>query len=230
MDPRIESVTNKLKRYISTPLARWAAAEFHYAPVDAAFFSPSEFADCLLAAGINPPTKLTRIEWSVIRSRVGKPRRLSAAFLAEERQRLHHTRQNVRALAANRPPPFPDVDVVIPSDSPLMLSAGQRILVRGKEIVEGVVEAAGDGWYGVNIGGTIQRVPDTLVMPVAHPDRRSPGQAAPATRIRLQTGTLITHLAQTLSLLGAKARLISLISGINKQVASTGIGCMVSTS
>jgi hypothetical protein len=83
-------------------LGAWAACEFHMAPIDAAFFNHNEFVDCLMESGMPVPRTLTRVEWSVIRSRLGKARRLSTAFLAEERQRLHRTRENVRALTNNR--------------------------------------------------------------------------------------------------------------------------------
>jgi hypothetical protein len=93
-----------VKRAFAGTLGAWAACEWHLAPVDAAFFAHNEFVDCLVSSGIRLPARLTRPEWSVIRSKLGRPRRLSRAFLTEERQRLERTRQNVRALAANRVP------------------------------------------------------------------------------------------------------------------------------
>ncbi len=44
-----------------------------------------------------PTTKLTRLEWSVLRSALGRPRRLSLAFLREERMRL----EGYRCAASN---------------------------------------------------------------------------------------------------------------------------------
>ena len=43
-------------------------------------------------------THLTRIEWSFVRGLIGRPRRLSAAFLQSERTKLANYRHEVRTL------------------------------------------------------------------------------------------------------------------------------------
>ena len=47
--------------------------------------SPQELLD---SSGLGHVTHLTRTEWSVLRGALGKPRRLSLAFLKQERQKL----------------------------------------------------------------------------------------------------------------------------------------------
>jgi hypothetical protein len=49
-------------------------------------------------AGLGHVTHLTRIEWSFVRTLIGRPRRLSAAFLAAERAKLAAYRHEVRTL------------------------------------------------------------------------------------------------------------------------------------
>ena len=49
-------------------------------------------------AGLGHVTHLTRVEWSFVRNLIGRPRRLSAAFLRGERAKLAAYRHDVRML------------------------------------------------------------------------------------------------------------------------------------
>lgn len=48
-------------------------------------------------AGLGPGVRLTRREWGAVRRALGRPRRLSLAFLRQERAKLETYRNIVRA-------------------------------------------------------------------------------------------------------------------------------------
>ena len=73
---------------------RWAVHEFFYSDIDYALLEgESEFKLCLRETfPILKGKKLRRVEWNMIRRLLGKPRRCSAAFFAEERESLEAKR------------------------------------------------------------------------------------------------------------------------------------------
>lgn len=84
---------------LSTPLRRrFVLAEFFCATVDRDYFHQNEFQESLDLLGLSHVQKLTRTEWSQIRACIGRRRRLSPAFLSQERQRLEEYRQVVRHI------------------------------------------------------------------------------------------------------------------------------------
>lgn len=72
--------------------------EWFYSPVDYGWFREHDFLALLQDTGLGHVTHLTRIEWSFVRSLFGCARRLSPAFLASERHKLHIYREEVRTL------------------------------------------------------------------------------------------------------------------------------------
>ena len=68
-------------------------------------------------------------EWSKIRRMMGKPRRCSAAFFAEERAELSRKRQKIRMLQQRK-----QGDVTnfkdLPDNIPLQLTIGARVTAR----------------------------------------------------------------------------------------------------
>ena len=60
---------------------------------------------------------MTRVEWAIVRSAMGRPRRLSACFLREERQRLERHRRDVRMIQEGNPDAY--AFHAIPGDSPV---------------------------------------------------------------------------------------------------------------
>ena len=59
----------------------------------------NEFQNLLNDLNLYSVTKLTRTEWSYIRSKMGKPRRLSQAYLSQELQKLRRYREEVPATS-----------------------------------------------------------------------------------------------------------------------------------
>ena len=83
---------------------RWAVYEWFYSDIDRVYFQVNDFQECLNDLGLSKVRKLTRVEWSQVRSAMGKPRRLSRAFLKQERTKLYNTRSNVRLLRQGETP------------------------------------------------------------------------------------------------------------------------------
>lgn len=90
---------------LSNPLLRrWAVAEFFKPHSDAPYFSDSEFSRMCMELGIPAGQRLTRGEWSLIRGMMGAPRRMSAKFFADEKQRIEKFRRLSRKAADGRSP------------------------------------------------------------------------------------------------------------------------------
>jgi len=83
----------RLTRALSQPLLRrWCFCEWFYPNIDAEWYLSNDFQQCLDALGLGQVRQLRKAEWQYVRSLLGRPRRLSAAFLAQERQRLQEHR------------------------------------------------------------------------------------------------------------------------------------------
>ncbi|CAI0551250.1 unnamed protein product [Linum tenue] len=82
---------------LSSPLIRrWCTFEWFYSAIDYPWFTKREFVEYLNHVGLCHIPTLTRVEWGVIRSSLGKPRRFSEHFLREERSKLQQYRESVR--------------------------------------------------------------------------------------------------------------------------------------
>ncbi|AEE74229.1 ALWAYS EARLY 2 [Arabidopsis thaliana] len=88
---------DKLATSLSFPFARRRCIfEWFYSAIDHPWFSKMEFVDYLNHVGLGHIPRLTRLEWSVIKSSLGRPRRFSERFLHEEREKLKQYRESVR--------------------------------------------------------------------------------------------------------------------------------------
>ncbi|CAH8392398.1 unnamed protein product [Eruca vesicaria subsp. sativa] len=88
---------DKLSTSLSHPLARRRCIfEWFYSAIDQPWFAKMEFVDYLNHVGLGHIPRLTRLEWSVIKSSLGRPRRFSERFLQEEREKLKQYRETVR--------------------------------------------------------------------------------------------------------------------------------------
>ncbi|XP_010550978.1 PREDICTED: protein ALWAYS EARLY 2-like isoform X2 [Tarenaya hassleriana] len=92
-----ELLKEKLSSCLSYPLARRRCIfEWFYSAIDYPWFAKMEFVDYLNHVGLGHVPRLTRLEWSVIKSSLGRPRRFSERFLQEERDKLKQYRESVR--------------------------------------------------------------------------------------------------------------------------------------
>ncbi|KAF3605161.1 hypothetical protein DY000_02051408 [Brassica cretica] len=88
---------DKLRTSLTHPLARRRCIfEWFYSAIDHPWFAKMEFVDYLNHVGLGHIPRLTRLEWSVIKSSLGRPRRFSERFLQEEREKLKQYRESVR--------------------------------------------------------------------------------------------------------------------------------------
>lgn len=119
----------RLRTLLKLPKAhRWACYEWFNANIDRTLLSgENDFCACLKGTFPNLKTrKLTRTEWCKIRRLLGKPRRCSQAFLAEERALLCNKRQKIRQLQQQK---VVDVNYYrdLPEQIPLSLVIGTRV-------------------------------------------------------------------------------------------------------
>jgi len=161
--------------------------EWFTSALDRLYFSQNEFMECLYESGFGQITKLTRQEWSHIRSVMGRPRRLSRAFLKEEREKLNRYRTVMRKVqngVSMDSPLATDIDEFPFQDEvPAKLKEGQTVTAvhpDTKEMHTGVItkshskgigatdKASGDYHYFVKFDqkqlGTVL-VSDAAIMP-----------------------------------------------------------------
>ncbi|WIA17880.1 hypothetical protein OEZ85_009380 [Tetradesmus obliquus] len=151
----------------SSALQRWAMYEWHYSAVDRPYFMRSEMQDLLDGLGLGHVTHLTRGEWSVLRCAAGTPRRLSLAFLKQERHKLEAHRERVRAAyeAAG-------LGMEVPPELPRPLKVAQAVVARHpgtRSLHDGIVLTIKSSKYRVQFNRSelmTEVVRDTDVMPL----------------------------------------------------------------
>ncbi|KAK9289126.1 hypothetical protein L1049_017599 [Liquidambar formosana] len=99
--PSLHERALDLKKKLSNCLSwyrvrRWCTFEWFYSAIDYPWFAKREFVEYLDHVGLGHIPRLTRVEWGVIRSSLGKPRRFSEQFLKEEKEKLNQYRESVR--------------------------------------------------------------------------------------------------------------------------------------
>ncbi|KAL9356099.1 hypothetical protein Peur_049352 [Populus x canadensis] len=131
---------DKLSCIVSSPMVRrWCTYEWFYSAVDCPWFSRREFVEYLNHVGLGHIPRLTRVEWGVIRSSLGKPRRFSERFLHEEREKLQQYRESVRKHYMELRTGLREG---LPTDLARPLSVGQRVIAihpKTRELHDGSV-------------------------------------------------------------------------------------------
>lgn len=153
----------------SESLRRWCTYEWFYSAVDYPWFMNNEFVNYLNFAKLSHLSRLTRSEWSTIRSSLGKPRRFSNHFLAAEKEKLEDYRENVRKYYAELSDGLRDS---LPTDLARPFSVGQHVIVRHpstRELADGEVVMAERDCYKVQFDRPdlgVDIIKDTDCMPV----------------------------------------------------------------
>ncbi|KFM62297.1 Protein lin-9-like protein, partial [Stegodyphus mimosarum] len=140
-DKRVaQKVGLKLRNLLKLPKAhRFLCCEWFYSNIDQPLFlHDSDFCSCLEENFPNLKTrKLTRIEWCKIRRLMGKPRRCSPEFFAEERSSLEMKRSKIRQLQLRK-----NVDLEhfkdLPNEIPLPLVIGTKATARVRSPQDGL--------------------------------------------------------------------------------------------
>ncbi|XP_065852517.1 protein ALWAYS EARLY 2-like isoform X2 [Euphorbia lathyris] len=131
----------KLSCSLSSPMVRrWCTFEWFYSAIDYPWFAKREFVEYLNHVGLGHMPTLTRVEWGVIRSSLGKPRRFSENFLREEREKLKLYRDSVRNHYTELRTGIRDDG--LPTDLAKPLKVGQRVIAvhpRTRELKDGSV-------------------------------------------------------------------------------------------
>ncbi|XP_047319378.1 protein ALWAYS EARLY 2-like [Impatiens glandulifera] len=134
------NIKEKLSNCMSShQLRRWCAFEWFYSAVDYPWFAKREFVEYLNHVGLGHVPRLTRVEWGVIRSSLGKPRRFSEQFLREEKYKLNQYRDSVRTHYTEL---RSGTREGLPTDLARPLSVGQRVVAihpKTREIHDGSV-------------------------------------------------------------------------------------------
>lgn len=140
-DKRVaQKVGLKLRNLLKLPKAhRFLCCEWFYSNIDQPLFlKDNDFCVFLQESFTNLKTrKLTRVEWCKIRRLMGKPRRCSAQFFAEERKSLEEKRSKIRQLQLRK-----NVDLEqfkdLPSEIPLPLVIGTKATARVRSPQDGL--------------------------------------------------------------------------------------------
>ncbi|KAM4108320.1 hypothetical protein ACJW30_03G038100 [Castanea mollissima] len=123
----------------SSLVRRWCTFEWFYSAIDYPWFAKREFVEYLNHVGLGHIPRLTRVEWGVIRSSLGKPRRFSEHFLLEEREKLKQYRDSVRKHYIEL---RTGIREGLPTDLARPLSVGQRVIAlhpKTRELYDGSV-------------------------------------------------------------------------------------------
>eukprot|EP00094_Tigriopus_californicus_P000053 TCALIF_00053-PA protein Name:"Similar to LIN9 Protein lin-9 homolog (Homo sapiens)" AED:0.07 eAED:0.07 QI:75/0.2/0.16/1/1/1/6/0/643 len=137
-----------LRNLLKLPKAhKWVCYEFFYSNIDRVLFEgENDFMVCLRESFPQLKSRrLTRVEWCKIRRLMGKPRRCSAAFFAEERTELAKKRQKIRLLQQRKQGEiynFKD----LPDQIPLQLTIGARVTARLRKPQDGLFTGSVDGY------------------------------------------------------------------------------------
>lgn len=130
----------RLRNLLKLPKAhKWVSYEWFYSYIDKPLFDgDNDFQVCLKESFPQLITRqLTRVEWTKIRKLMGKPRRCSQAFFAEERAELERRRNKIRMLQSRM---CADETYVkdLPSEIPLPLSVGTKVTARLRHPQDGI--------------------------------------------------------------------------------------------
>ncbi|XP_028781433.1 protein ALWAYS EARLY 3 [Neltuma alba] len=136
----VSSHKEKLINCLSShQIRRWCTFEWFYSAIDYPWFAKREFMEYLDHVGLGHVPRLSRVEWGVIRSSLGRPRRFSEQFLIEEKSKLNQYRDSVRAHYAELLAGTRDC---LPTDLARPLIVGQRVIAihpKTREIHDGSI-------------------------------------------------------------------------------------------
>ncbi|KAF8094096.1 hypothetical protein N665_0370s0031 [Sinapis alba] len=169
-DVKKSEILEKFSHCISSFRARrWCLFEWFYSAIDYPWFARQEFVEYLDHVGLGHVPRLTRVEWGVIRSSLGKPRRFSQQFLKEEKEKLYLYRDSVRKH-------YDELNTGIreglPMDLARPLNVSQRVIClhpKSREIHDGSVLTVDHSRYRIQFDNPelgVEFVKDTECMPL----------------------------------------------------------------
>ncbi|XP_063823300.1 protein lin-9 homolog [Ostrinia nubilalis] len=129
----------RLRNLLKLPKAhKWVCFEYFYSNIDKALFDgENDFMICLKESFPQLANrKLTQVQWAKIRRMMGKPRRCSQAFFAEERKELERKRKLIRFIQQRK-----NADLCIkdlPNEIPMQLVVGTKVTARLRKPQDGL--------------------------------------------------------------------------------------------
>eukprot|EP00892_Ulva_mutabilis_P000215 jgi/Ulvmu1/10194/UM006_0150.1 len=161
----------RLRRALSLRMRRWALYEFLTPMIDRGYLSDGSMAEYLANLGLDQIKSLSRADMSYIRTAVGAPpRRLSPAFLRQERGALHLHRERCRRAYEGRTAAEPHTG--LPPGVPPQCTVGQQVVARHpvlRMLQDGAVLTVGASTYMVQFHRSelgVGKVQDTDLVPV----------------------------------------------------------------
>jgi len=156
-DPELSSPEKKsaqklgvaLRNLLKLPKGhKWVCYEFFYSNLDQVLFEgENDFMVCLKESFPQLKTRrLTRVEWCKVRRLMGKPRRCSSAFFAEERAELARKRQKIRMLQQRKQLMDYSTFKDLPESMPLLLTIGARVTARLRKPQDGLFMGTVDAY------------------------------------------------------------------------------------
>ncbi|KAI0225412.1 Lin-9-like protein [Lamellibrachia satsuma] len=147
-----QSIGVRLRNLLKLPKAhKWVCYEWFYSNLDRALFEgENDFCICLRESFPQLKTRsLTRMQWCKIRRLMGKPRRCSAAFFAEERGALQRKREKLRILQQRKISDLEDFKD-LPEEIPMPLVIGTKVTARLRRPQDGLFIGVIDALDTVN--------------------------------------------------------------------------------
>lgn len=129
----------RLRNLLKLPKAhKWVCFEYFYSNIDKALFDgENDFMICLKESFPQLANrKLTQVQWAKIRRMMGKPRRCSQAFFAEERKELERKRKLIRYIQQRK-----NTDICVkdlPNEIPMQLVVGTKVTARLRKPQDGL--------------------------------------------------------------------------------------------
>nr|XP_032830074.1 protein lin-9 homolog isoform X3 [Petromyzon marinus] len=127
-----QKVGIRLRNLLKLPKAhKWCIYEWFYSNIDKPLFEgDNDFCVCLKESFPQLRTRrLSRVEWGKVRRLMGKPRRCSEAFFAEERTALLQKRHKIRQLQQQKVTDLSSFKE-LPEEIPLPLVIGTKVTAR----------------------------------------------------------------------------------------------------
>ncbi|CAH2092150.1 unnamed protein product [Euphydryas editha] len=129
----------RLRNLLKLPKAhKWVCFEYFYSNIDKALFDgENDFMICLKESFPQLANKkLTQVQWAKIRRMMGKPRRCSQAFFAEERKELERKRKLIRYIQQRKTADICVKD--LPNEIPMQLVVGTKVTARLRKPQDGL--------------------------------------------------------------------------------------------
>eukprot|EP00730_Choanoeca_flexa_P004091 TRINITY_DN11594_c0_g1_i2.p1 TRINITY_DN11594_c0_g1~~TRINITY_DN11594_c0_g1_i2.p1 ORF type:complete len:659 (+),score=140.31 TRINITY_DN11594_c0_g1_i2:89-1978(+) len=169
---------------------QWGMYEFFYSPVDKYIFKDSDaFTQALrqTVPNLAEMETMRRFEWQAVKRRLGKPRRFSPRFIAQQRELLHQQRQAVQEAMTGQAGPAPVLQAAL-----VQFCVGDRVVVNfDQERLEDMNISALDMMpaAGTAHGGGLDQSPSEHALRSVRRPRASTGRRTAGSKMSKNTAS-----------------------------------------